>query len=103
MLIPAEGGPTEHANYQYLDADVQPGTTYYYKLEDVDTNGRGTFHFPTLVSVSTVTGKSHFLFLPSLLKSLNAFILEPHHAIFITPVSSKGSPIPLEGLAFLLS
>ena len=50
-LIPAQGGPTQGASYSYDDADVTPGTTYYYTLEDVDLNGRTTPHGPVAVEV----------------------------------------------------
>jgi len=45
-LIPAEGGDTWGAVYTYEDATAEPGKTYYYKLEDVDYQGTGTFHGP---------------------------------------------------------
>jgi parallel beta-helix repeat protein len=43
-LIPAEGNPTSGARYEYEDLDVEPGRTYYYKLEDINTDGVHTFH-----------------------------------------------------------
>jgi len=43
-LIASEGGPTWGAEYTYEDADVEPGWTYYYKLEEVADNGASTFH-----------------------------------------------------------
>jgi hypothetical protein len=52
-LIPAEGGPTRGAEYEYGDFDVEPGLTYYYKLEDIDDDGVSTFHG----SVSAWAGK----------------------------------------------
>jgi len=45
-LIPAEGGPTWGAEYEYKDIDVKPGRTYYYKLEDIDDQGLSIFHGP---------------------------------------------------------
>jgi uncharacterized repeat protein (TIGR03803 family) len=45
-LIPSEGGPLLGATYRYIDQDVQPGKTYFYKLEDIDTSGESTFHGP---------------------------------------------------------
>jgi hypothetical protein len=32
--------------YEWLDTDVVPDTTYYYKLEDIDLKGVSTFHGP---------------------------------------------------------
>lgn len=45
-LISAEGSSTSGATYQYVDNGVKNRTTYYYKLEDIDTNGTGTMHGP---------------------------------------------------------
>ncbi|MBN1920468.1 MAG: S24/S26 family peptidase [Anaerolineae bacterium] len=43
--IPAEGD-FGGAIYEYIDEDVEAGTTYYYKLEAVETNGSSEFHGP---------------------------------------------------------
>jgi len=53
-LIPAQGNPSTGASYSFVDTDVRPGRTYYYKLEDVDTSGNSTFHGPVS---ATVPGK----------------------------------------------
>lgn len=45
-LIPGQGYSVRGARYWYLDEDVEIGVTYYYKLEDVDFHGHGTFHGP---------------------------------------------------------
>ena len=45
-LIPAEGGFSWGAEYEYDDFDVTPGQTYYYKLEDIDNIGNSSFHGP---------------------------------------------------------
>jgi hypothetical protein len=45
-MIPAEGGPSWGAKYAYEDRDVEPGTTYVYQLQDIDTAGRSNFHGP---------------------------------------------------------
>ena len=45
-LIPAEGGLTWGAEYEYDDFDVEAGLIYYYKLEDIDYSGVSTFHGP---------------------------------------------------------
>jgi hypothetical protein len=50
-LIPAKGSTTEGVNYRYIDQTAKRGTTYYYKLEDVDMSGNATMHGP--VSAST--------------------------------------------------
>ena len=45
-LIPAEGGPTWGAEYEYTDNQVINETTYWYKLEDMDLYGPTTLHGP---------------------------------------------------------
>jgi len=45
-LIPGQGYSIRGAHYQFFDEDVEIGVTYYYKLEDVDFHGHGTFHGP---------------------------------------------------------
>lgn len=49
-LIPAQGDATAGASYRYEDTPSARGT-YYYKLEDVDTNGVTTMHGPEKVRV----------------------------------------------------
>jgi hypothetical protein len=45
-LIAAEGSPTQGATYQFIDKDVKNRKAYYYKLEDIDLNGKSTIHGP---------------------------------------------------------
>ena len=45
-LIPAQGSPTQGATYQFIDGNVQNRKTYYYKLEDIDLNGKSAMHGP---------------------------------------------------------
>jgi len=45
-LIPAKGSPTSGATYQFIDDEVKNRKTYYYKLEDIDLNGKSTMHGP---------------------------------------------------------
>jgi len=45
-LIPAEGGPSQGADYSYIDNDVQGGSTYLYILEDMDIYEESTHHGP---------------------------------------------------------
>jgi len=49
-LIPAKGDATTGASYRYEDTPPARGT-FYYKLEDVDTNGISTMHGPEKVKV----------------------------------------------------
>ena len=55
-LIPAEGGPSWGADYEYIDNDVVNGETYWYKLEDVSLYGVPTRHGP--VSATPTAGYS---------------------------------------------
>ena len=52
VLIPAEGGLLSGADYEYVDNDAENGTTYWYKLEDVDIHGVGTLHGPVSATPS---------------------------------------------------
>ncbi len=59
-LIPSQApGSTQGFSYQWIDqADLVPGATYYYWLDDVDVNGVLTRHGPvsaTLVTPTAVT------------------------------------------------
>jgi hypothetical protein len=45
-LIPANGTSTQGATYEHVDEDVKNRKTYYYKLEDIDLNGKSTLHGP---------------------------------------------------------
>jgi uncharacterized repeat protein (TIGR01451 family) len=45
----AHGDAFDGAYYRYTDADVLPGETYYYWLEDVETTGQVTRHGPISV------------------------------------------------------
>jgi len=49
-FIGAEGDPVSGAGYTFLDDGLPPGT-YYYKLEDVDTDGVVTLHGPVSATV----------------------------------------------------
>ncbi len=53
QLIPAEGGVSWGAAYEFTDNRVTAGRTYYYKLEDVNFAGDGTLHGPVSVKVGT--------------------------------------------------
>jgi hypothetical protein len=53
-LIPAQGDPLSGASYGYTDNDGVQGGTFYYKLEDVDTHGVGTFHGPVSATPSAI-------------------------------------------------
>lgn len=48
-LIPASPDPIAGASYSYADSTVRAGATYYYKLEDVELDGKATVHGPITV------------------------------------------------------
>jgi len=53
-LIPSQApGAVFGADYAWLDETVEPETVYFYRLEDVDTQGVSTFHGPVSVTVSS--------------------------------------------------
>ncbi|MEM7028435.1 MAG: choice-of-anchor L domain-containing protein [Chloroflexota bacterium] len=52
-IIPAHGNNDTGAHYQFVDGTAQPDQIYYYRLEDVDTEGVSTFHSQT-VAVQTI-------------------------------------------------
>jgi hypothetical protein len=55
-LIPSQSpGSPAGAVYTWLDEEVEPGTTYYYKLEDVDVHGASTLHDPVGALVAQPT------------------------------------------------
>ena len=45
-LIPGLGSSPEGARYRYRDAALANGTTYFYRLQDVETTGRTELHGP---------------------------------------------------------
>jgi hypothetical protein len=51
-VIPGLGNSPAGAQYSYRDAGLANGTTYYYKLEDIETNGRVEIHGPVSASPS---------------------------------------------------
>lgn len=51
-LIPGSTDPLTGGNYEYVDQNVEPGKTYYYELEDVETNGTTNRSWNTSVKVA---------------------------------------------------
>lgn len=69
-LIPAKGDAVSGASYLYRDnVATDPNQTYYYKLEDIDTNTASTFHGP-VNTASDVSGSPDMLrvYLPVIFK-----------------------------------
>jgi hypothetical protein len=58
-VIPSQWpGSVWGAVYTWLDEGVEPGVTYYYKLEDIEVGGVRAFHGPVGVSVQSPTALS---------------------------------------------
>jgi len=55
-LIPAKGSPTEGAEYEFADEDVENRQAYWYMLEDVDLNGVSTVHGPVSATPRLICG-----------------------------------------------
>ena len=49
-LIPAQGSSTQGTSYEFVDSDVRNRKTYYYKLEDIDLQGKSTLHGPVVAT-----------------------------------------------------
>ncbi|MGB9498675.1 MAG: LamG domain-containing protein [Dissulfuribacterales bacterium] len=56
-LIPAEGGDTWGATYEYDDYDVIDGKEYFYKLQEFEDDQSQTFYGPVDRSVSIIGNK----------------------------------------------
>ncbi|NOX62417.1 MAG: hypothetical protein GXP42_10825 [Chloroflexi bacterium] len=54
--FPGQGGPNSGAIYEYIDATVSPGATYWYLLEEENNQGaRRTAHPPIAVTIPEAT------------------------------------------------
>ncbi len=53
-LISGAGTSSERHEYSYVDNRIDEDGNYYYKIADVDLNGRSRFHGPVSVFVETV-------------------------------------------------
>ncbi|HOU12341.1 MAG TPA: hypothetical protein PKZ84_04435 [Anaerolineae bacterium] len=51
LIPPQNPGSVLGGVYEWPDTDVQPGATYFYKLEDIDVKGVSTFHGPISTAV----------------------------------------------------
>ncbi|MEZ4767402.1 MAG: hypothetical protein R2844_03140 [Caldilineales bacterium] len=55
-FVPSQApGSAQGFVYDYRDADVEPGPTYRYWLEDVDLSGQGAQHGPVTVTLADPT------------------------------------------------
>ena len=49
--IKGQGSTTTRHDYIWIDTNVQPSTTHWYKLSDVDINGHEVFHEPICIKL----------------------------------------------------
>jgi hypothetical protein len=59
-LIPASPDPIAGDSYSFSDATARVGVTYYYKLEDVELDGKATMHGPITVVAAADSGAQPF-------------------------------------------
>ena len=55
-IITAKGSATQGASYEFTDNNVLNRKTYYYKLEDIDLNGKSTMHGPVNATPRLIYG-----------------------------------------------
>lgn len=56
-MITARGTWLQINEYQYIDSNVEPGRSYFYKLASVEINGRETFLGSTISAASQETAR----------------------------------------------
>jgi len=56
ILIPAKGGPSFGASYEWIDDNALFGLTYFYKLEDIEHDGDNEFHGPVSAPIDLKAG-----------------------------------------------
>ena len=84
-LIPASLDPLIGGSYEYKDTRVEPGQTYYYRVEEVETDGRLTTQ-----GIVSATAASPLPFVgPSLLVVILAMWLASRIARDSAPVHSS--------------
>jgi hypothetical protein len=52
QLIPSMGNGVGKRLYHYIDSSVEPGVTYHYGLEDINTSGERTIHWNFIAKVA---------------------------------------------------
>jgi sugar lactone lactonase YvrE len=58
QLIAAKGSASQGTVYGFIDNNVKNRKTYYYQLEDIDLNGKSTFHEPVSATPRLIYGIS---------------------------------------------
>lgn len=68
-LIPSQSpGGAEGASYAFTDTDVTPGTTYYYKLEELEAGGSSNWYGPTTAEATQSDGMAPQAYLPLVMR-----------------------------------
>ena len=62
-MIPGAGTTAVPQRYEFTDGEIEPGSTYLYKLSDVSVSGVERFHTPVAVSVPHTWGTPSVLHL----------------------------------------
>lgn len=81
-LIPGAGTTQTMQSYQYIDRNVVPGQTYYYKVVDVDLKGNVGEHGPVIATVPRLPER---------------FELEQNFPNPFNPATSIGFKVPADG------
>jgi len=58
QLINGRGNNFSGAEYSYIDEDVEPGESYYYKVEEVSSDNKKQFHGPVLARYERVVPRT---------------------------------------------
>ncbi len=51
-LIPGSGNKSDATEYSYSDQNVQGGIVYWYKIEEISTDGNSAFYGPVSIAIS---------------------------------------------------
>lgn len=94
-MIPGAGTTTEAQEYSFIDAAVESGETYVYKLIAVDYNGAFSEHGPLTIRVDAVTGASEPGELPQV------FTLQQNYPNPFNPATRIGYSLPEPGRVHL--
>jgi len=92
---PAQGDGTTGATYIFSDEDVEAGKTYYYLLEEIDTDGTPT-KLPNYIRNATVLAPGQATFTPTSTSTATRTAtpgLSPTPTLTRTPVPTR-TPLP---------
>jgi len=84
--LKGQGNSNSQHEYSYIDESIEPETTYWYKLADVDFNGVKAFQYPISVTV------------PKALVIPTAFKLHSNYPNPFNPITTLRFDIPSTGV-----